>query len=162
MELDKALFQKGLNKMAVNIYNEYSELDINEDRYNEIFKNIKKVLNKDSDYDLSLTFVDDAKILEINRDYRNIDKATDVISFAILDDNELPQIEGIEVDLGDIFISIDTAKKQAENLNQTLLQELEFLFVHGVLHLFGYDHMNEEDETEMFTLQRKIIDEINQ
>lgn len=148
--------------MAVNIYNEYSELDINEDRYNEIFENIKKVLCKDSDYDLSLTFVDDAKILEINRDYRNIDKATDVISFAILDDNELPQIEGMEVDLGDIFISIDTAKKQAENLNQTLLQELEFLFVHGVLHLFGYDHMNEEDETEMFTLQRKIIDEINQ
>lgn len=148
--------------MSVNIYNDYKNHEVDESRYAVIFSSILNILNKKGDYDLSLTLVDNKKIQEINRDYRSLDEVTDVISFAIMDDLEFEIIEGMEIDLGDIFISVDRANTQAEDLNQSLEKELEFLFVHGVLHLFGYDHMNKEDEEIMFDLQRKIINEINQ
>lgn len=148
--------------MSVNIYNDYKNHEVDESRYAVIFSSILNILNKKGDYDLSLTLVDNNKIQEINRDYRSLDEVTDVISFAIMDDLEFEIIEGMEIDLGDIFISVDRANTQAEDLNQSLEKELEFLFVHGVLHLFGYDHMNKEDEEIMFDLQRKIINEINQ
>ncbi len=148
--------------MSVNIYNDYKNHEVDESRYAFIFSSILNVLNKKGDYDLSLTLVDNNKIQEINREYRSLDEVTDVISFAIMDDLEFEIIEGMEIDLGDIFISVDRANTQAEDLNQSLEKELEFLFVHGVLHLFGYDHMNKEDEEIMFDLQRKIINEINQ
>lgn len=148
--------------MSVNIYNDYKNHEVDESRYAVIFSSILNILNKKGDYDLSLTLVDNNRIQEINRDYRSLDEVTDVISFAIMDDLEFEIIEGMEIDLGDIFISVDRANTQAEDLNQSLEKELEFLFVHGVLHLFGYDHMNKEDEEIMFDLQRKIINEINQ
>lgn len=113
--------------------------------------------------EMSLQVVDDAKIQEINRDYRDKDQPTDVISFAIEDsvEEEMPILswpDDMPRELGDIFISLDTAKAQAKDYNHSLARELGFLALHGFLHLNGYDHMTPEDEAEMFGLQRKILD----
>ena len=109
---------------------------------------------------LSISLVDDEFIHQLNRDYRKIDRATDVISFAFLDNEEDKEKQlhgqGI-VCLGDIYISIDRAKAQAEEYGHSLKRELSFLFVHGLLHLLGYDHMTEEDEKVMFALQDEIL-----
>ena len=109
---------------------------------------------------VSVTFVDNKFIHELNRDYRHIDRPTDVISFAFLDNEEdkAKQLKGKGmVILGDIYISIDKAKEQAQEYGHPLKRELSFLFVHGLLHLLGYDHMNKEDEEVMFKLQDEIL-----
>lgn len=113
--------------------------------------------------DLSLTIVNDAEIHEINRTYRNIDSPTDVISFAIEDlgEDELSIVglpEDMPRELGDLFISIDKTRAQAEEYGHSFERELGFLAIHGFLHLNGYDHMNETDEKEMFSLQKEILD----
>ena len=99
--------------------------------------------------------VDDAGIHEINKQYRNIDAPTDVISFAGIDaedDRSLPY------ELGDIFINKDRVISQAAEYGHTEVREFAFLVTHGMLHLLGYDHMNEEDEKVMFSLQDKILE----
>ena len=106
---------------------------------------------------MSCVLVDDEEIHRINKDYRNIDRATDVISFA-LEDNDQFYVEGMPRSLGDIFISVDHAKAQAQEYGHSLYREMCFLFTHGLLHLLGYDHMNEDDEKEMFALQKAILD----
>ncbi|MBP1044114.1 rRNA maturation RNase YbeY [Vagococcus sp. BWB3-3] len=114
--------------------------------------------------EMSVTFMDNQHIQEINREYRQKDSPTDVISFALeeLGEGELPVIfEGADAlprNLGDIMISVEKAKEQALEYDHTYERELGFLAVHGFLHLNGYDHMTEEDEKEMFDLQRKILD----
>lgn len=115
------------------------------------------------DTEMSVTFVDNQEIQEINREYRNKDQATDVISFAIEDEMEeefSAVFEEFDLprDIGDIFVSVDKIKEQAEEYAHSFDRELGFLIVHGFLHLNGYDHMTEEDEKEMFDLQRKILD----
>ena len=116
------------------------------------------------DTEMSVTFVDNDEIQNINREYRDKDMPTDVISFAIEDEgDEEPFImmEGIDLprNIGDIFISIDRAREQAERFGHSFERELGFLAVHGFLHLNGYDHMEPEEEKEMFDLQRKILDD---
>ena len=101
--------------------------------------------------------VDDERIHEINREYRHIDRSTDVISFA-MEDNDQFYVEGMPRTLGDIFISVDHAKKQAEEYGHSLRREMCFLFTHGILHLLGYDHQNEIEEKEMFSIQDKIME----
>lgn len=112
------------------------------------------------DYELSVTFVTNEQIQEINRDYRGKDQPTDVISFAMeeIGEGEM-EIVGVEVPalLGDIIISIQRAREQAEEYGHSFIRELGFLAVHGFLHLLGYDHMNEEDEREMFSRQKDIL-----
>lgn len=113
--------------------------------------------------EMSLQIVNNSRIHEINRDYREKDRATDVISFAIEDDVEGEMIiTGLPADLpreiGDVFISLDTARDQSADYNHSLDRELGFLALHGFLHLNGYDHMNPEDEAEMFGLQKEILD----
>ncbi|GIM44754.1 endoribonuclease YbeY [Collibacillus ludicampi] len=118
--------------------------------------------------DVAVTIVDDETIRELNRTYRNKDASTDVLSFAmnesiedepdiVYDDLE-DEIE--EQPLGDIVISLPTAIRQAEEYGHSLERELAFLAIHGFLHLLGYDHMNEEDEKEMFSRQRAILEQI--
>lgn len=105
----------------------------------------------------NIIIVDENKIQELNREYRGKDSITDVISFALEDDNTF-----IDLDmriLGDIYICINRAKEQALEYGHSLLRELSFLSVHGLLHLLGYDHMEKEDEKVMFELQRVILDE---
>lgn len=110
---------------------------------------------------LSVSFIDNDEIQTINKEYRQIDKPTDVISFAFLDNmsnkEEMLQSEDVVV-LGEIYISIPKAIEQATQYSHSLHRELSFLFVHGLLHLLGYDHIEKEDEVIMFELQDKILE----
>lgn len=113
--------------------------------------------------EMSLTFVLNPEIRELNRDYRGIDRATDVISFAIEDDDDLVNLPAeiraeLPVELGDLVISIDKVTEQALFLNHSADRELGYLLVHGFLHLNGYDHEEPADEEKMFTLQEEILD----
>lgn len=110
--------------------------------------------------EVSVTIVNNEEIQKINKEYRGKDYPTDVISFALEEDGE-GEIEIIGADmppvLGDIIISADKAREQAEEYEHSLMRELGFLTVHGFLHLLGYDHMTEEEEKEMFTKQKDIL-----
>lgn len=105
----------------------------------------------------NVIIVDNEEIHKINKEYRNIDRPTDVISFALEDDDTFIKID--KRILGDIYISIDKAKEQAEEYGHTLLRELCFLTIHGILHLLGYDHMEKDEEEIMFELQERILTE---
>ena len=109
--------------------------------------------------ELSVTFTDNGKIRILNRDYRGIDRPTDVLSFPMysFSDGDVP--DGDEhVMLGDLVISVEKAREQAAEYGHSLRREIAFLAVHSVLHLLGYDHeTSEDDEKEMFDLQEKIM-----
>ena len=125
-----------------------------------LFYETTKHLSLDFDPYISVTIVSNDYIHEINRTYRHKDAPTDVISFAFLDDapNRDEMLHsGKMVVLGEIYISSDKAKEQALSYGHSLDRELRFLFVHGLLHLLGYDHMKEEDEKVMFRLQDEIL-----
>lgn len=125
-----------------------------------------KKLELPDNTEVSVTFVTNPRIQEINREYRDKDQPTDVISFALEDEMDdepeffLGEFEGlIPQNIGDIIISIDRTKEQAVEYGHSFQRELGFLALHGFLHLNGYDHMNEEDEKEMFGLQKEILEE---
>lgn len=141
-----------------NIQGDIDNLDV------KIQKTVKRVVKcvtalehvKGKHY-VSFIFVNDEYIQDINRRYRNIDRATDVISFAAIDDEpnrELP------VELGDIFISIDHVKAQALEYGHSELRELAFLVTHGLLHILGYDHMKPSDEEVMFGIQDHVLEKL--
>ena len=129
----------------------------------------KDLLNKVADYAMksedvnngvvNIIIVDNKRIREINKQYRNIDRETDVISFALEDDDTFIELP-IRV-LGDIYISIDRVKLQAKDYGHSEKREICFLVVHGILHLLGYDHTNTSDEKVMFSKQDKILDELD-
>ena len=105
----------------------------------------------------NIIFVDEKEIHQLNKNYRNKDSVTDVISFALEDDNTF-----IKTDfrvLGDIYICLKRAKEQAKEYGHSLKREICFLSIHGLLHLLGYDHMNKKDEKVMFNLQERILGE---
>ena len=104
----------------------------------------------------NIIFVTNEEIHNINKKYRNIDRVTDVISFA-LEDNKDIVYDDFRL-LGDIYIAIDVAYDQAVEYNHSREREVCFLATHGLLHLLGYDHMKEEDEKEMFGLQEELLD----
>ena len=128
-------------------------------RFMEIAERTSDVLKKEEEYALTVIFVKDKRIHQINRDYRNIDRITDVITFAASEGEEFDDFLDVK-ELGDIFINVDAAKRQAEEYGHSLQREICFLFTHGLLHCFGFDHMNEEDEKVMFAYQKEILDEI--
>ncbi|KMJ60171.1 rRNA maturation factor [Bacillus sp. LL01] len=149
--------------MEIDMLDETSRLT------DEQWKDIKDLLifaadkeSIQSGAELSVTFVDDEKIQEINREYREKDRPTDVISFPMEEmgegeieihyDEEAPRM------LGDIIISIQRAEVQAEEYGHSVKRELGFLALHGLLHLLGYDHENETDEKVMFDKQKEILD----
>ncbi|MCI7241982.1 MAG: rRNA maturation RNase YbeY [Bacilli bacterium] len=105
----------------------------------------------------NIIFVTSEKIHEINKEYRNVDRVTDVISFALEDSIE-GYVEEIRM-LGDIYICVEKMKEQAELYNHSVLREMCFLTTHGLLHLLGYDHMEEDDEKVMFSLQEELLNE---
>lgn len=135
---------------------------IDEDTKNQIESLLTFAAKKENiteEAELSISFVDEEEIQAINRDYRDKDKVTDVISFSLEEDE--PEIEGLDMPrvLGDIIICLEVAKEQAQSYNHSLSRELGFLALHGFLHLLGYDHMTEEDEKEMFSRQDEILNE---
>ncbi len=128
--------------------------------YEAILTKALHLLNRNINSTLSVIFVTPEQIHEINREYRNVDRPTDVISFALQDDMTNVFVEEEEEELGDIFINVDAIRSQAKSYGHSIRREACFLFCHGVLHLLGYDHMSEEEEKEMFHLQDVILDEM--
>ena len=146
--------------MQITIYNRTNQdAGVFEQLFEKIAEKAEQRLALSDDYELSVTFVRSRTIHTINRDYRGIDRPTDVISFAIRDDMDDEMMEGMN-DLGDIFINIDYARKQAKQYGHSYRREIAFLFTHGMLHCLGYDHMKEEDEKVMFALQDEILDPV--
>jgi probable rRNA maturation factor len=143
-------------------------LDETEELEESYFSELERLLNfaanienLNNEAELSVTFVDNNRIQEINKEYRQKDKPTDVISFALeeMTEGEL-QIAGADIPrhLGDIIISVPKTREQADEYGHSFMRELGFLTVHGFLHLLGYDHMNEVDEKIMFSRQAEILD----
>lgn len=139
----------------IEFYNETKERVLEEKELKKLIKYALKYMNL-KNVSFSVIFVDNNKIQELNRDYRNIDRVTDVITFRLADYEEV-MCGKINI-LGDVYISLDKAKEQSIEYGHSYLRELSFLLIHGFLHLLGYDHMNEEDEKEMFSLQEEILD----
>ncbi|WP_158735062.1 rRNA maturation RNase YbeY [Alteribacillus sp. YIM 98480] len=110
-----------------------------------------------ADSELSVTIVDNKTIQSMNHQYRGIDKPTDVISFALNDEEEMPDDPNVPNLLGDILISLEKAKEQAEAYGHSLERELGFLAAHGLLHLLGYTHDTTEAEKDMFIRQESIL-----
>ncbi len=138
------------------IFNETNEkLDLKEEKKIIEFalkhENLENVV-------FNVIFVDEKKIQEINRNYRGIDRVTDVISFALEDGDNNIDFEFGRL-LGDIYICVPRMKQQAEDYGHSLKREMGFLTVHGLLHLLGYDHMTKDEEKIMFSKQELILDD---
>jgi len=125
----------------------------------------------EDEYEVSISFVDNEEMRSLNKEYRGIDNTTDVLSFPMMEfyHDDLPEDEGgedveyidEELVLGDIVISMDKVKEQAEAYGHSFERELAFLLVHGMLHLLGYDHESEDEERIMFEKQENILMEMN-
>ena len=149
--------------IEIDFTSKFDEFSNYEKKYLDITKVTLEHLGLDFSPVISISFVDNKYIHKINKKYRDVDKETDVISFAFLDDDEnrdnTLHSKGV-VPLGDIYISVDKAKEQAESYGHSLERELSFLYVHGLLHLLGYDHQNEVEEKEMFGVQEEILNKL--
>jgi probable rRNA maturation factor len=134
----------------------------NLDLITDILEFAGNYLHLDEETEISVTLMHNDEIHQINKEYRNVDRPTDVISFAINDADEDiimdPEMaEEIPANIGDLMISVDKVAEQAEFLGHSYERELGFLCVHGFLHLNGYDHMEKEDQEKMFPLQKEIM-----
>lgn len=155
------------------------ENELNFNLESKIMYIIKNCINFTSDFEkcpyeveISVVITNNEEIKKINKEYRNIDKATDVLSFPLIDYNEPSDFSDIEDDedmfnpdtgeliLGDIILSYEKASEQAVEYGHSLEREIGFLIIHSMLHLFGYDHMTEEEETIMFSKQREILKKV--
>ena len=121
----------------------------------------------EEEYEVSISFVDNEEIRSLNKEYRDIDAATDVLSFPMMefedgegDEDEDAEYIEEELALGDIVISMERAKEQAEDYGHSFQRELAFLLVHGMLHLLGYDHEDEADEKLMLKKQDEILNDL--
>jgi len=143
--------------MEVDLFNE-TDVDLEEELktvHEVLIHGLKKLAIEEAIFNVII--VDNDYIHKLNKEYRNIDRETDVISFALEDDKTFnPSIRV----LGDVYISIEKAKSQSIEYHHSLLRELCFLAVHGMLHLLGYDHMKKDEEEIMFKLQEEILDEM--
>jgi probable rRNA maturation factor len=140
--------------IRVSLLNEYGKVDIPERKIKEIIKFVLKEMEKDNS-ELSLVLCNNDYIHFYNKEYRNKDYPTDVLSF--VDGEKMGKITY----LGDIIISIDKVKSQSEEYGVSFEEEFSRLLVHGILHLLGYDHeTSEEDEKVMMSIQDKLVDEV--
>ncbi|MEK3984394.1 rRNA maturation RNase YbeY [Paenibacillus sp. FSL K6-3166] len=153
--------------------NEQEEYEIKDDLI-ALLESILKKAGEAEEIDqgeVALTFVDNTRIHELNLEYRGIDRPTDVLSFAmnesgedeldiIYEVEEGEALEDVPDVLGDIIISVTRAQEQAQEYGHSLERELGFLFVHGFLHLLGYDHQDEASEAEMMSKQEKVLAQV--
>ncbi len=139
----------------IEIFNQTGE-DIRELKVVE--EVLQKAMKKEklTNTSFNVIIVDNTYIHELNKKYRNIDRETDVITFALEDDDSLI-VGSDERILGDIYISLDKAQSQAEEYGHSFLREICFLAVHGFYHLLGYDHETEEEEKVMFEKQEEVL-----
>lgn len=151
--------------MTVLIDNRQNMVEVTEGMENFVNRIVKNVLDYEEwneSFEISISFVDNQEIQALNKQFRNIDATTDVLSFPMLefDDGCEDGTEGYfegEQPLGDIVISIEKAIEQAEEYGHSKEREIAFLLVHGMLHLLGYDHENKKDEMLMFKKQDEIL-----
>ena len=138
-------------RVKINFVNE-TDLDVKE--YKKLIRSIFKY--EKSKMFFNIIFVTNDRIQQINNDYRGINKVTDVITFALMENPNEIFMEA-ELELGDVFICIDRAISQAKDYGHSIEREMGFLAVHGYLHLIGYDHMTESDEKVMFAKQEEML-----
>lgn len=154
--------------MNIFINNEQDTVEIPEDINEAIESAVKAVLEQEkgeTGYEVSISFVDDERIKELNRIYRGKDAPTDVLSFPLYEDEEIESLEkslhmDIEELLGDVVISAQTAKRQAKSYGHSFIREVAYLVVHSMLHLLGYDHMEEDDKLLMRGKEKEAIKKI--
>lgn len=139
--------------METYLNNNQDEIQVDESYWIDFSQKILSLLDLPEDTELSLTFVNNEEIHKLNKEYRQKDYATDVLSFPFENEFNLP-INNI---LGDIIISLQKAEAQAQEYGHSFNRELGFLIVHGILHLNGYDHETKKDEEKMFALQKKLL-----
>ncbi|WP_353948014.1 rRNA maturation RNase YbeY [Sporolactobacillus sp. Y61] len=149
--------------MIIDMHDETEELNEQQQRWIiRLLNHASEVLQLVGEIECSLTFVGNERIREINRQYRGIDRPTDVISFALEEkaDDEAPLHlgKGEPRVLGDIIVSLKKAHEQAAEYGHSFERELGFLVIHGLLHLLGYDHTTEQEKKKMFGLQEKILE----
>ena len=133
--------------------------DAHEKLVRELVEFAANELQSAPDTEMSITIVSDEEIRRINREYRNTDRVTDVISFAIEDgeDEDISGFDDIPENIGDLFIAPGKVREQADDYAHSFERELGYTVVHGFLHLNGYDHIQPEDEQVMIPLQEKIL-----
>ena len=142
--------------MSIGIFNKTEE-KIDKSFVRKVVKHTLKKMEAEKS-EVNIIFVGLEEIHEINKTYRNVDRPTDIISFALEDTEDVTVYE--ERVLGDIYICLDKVHEQAKEYGHTEIREMAFLIVHGLLHLLGYDHMIKEEEKIMFGLQEEILNEM--
>ncbi|MCR1821246.1 MULTISPECIES: rRNA maturation RNase YbeY [Terrisporobacter] len=148
--------------MELIIDNRQDKLDVTE----ELIEKIKDIISEcldyegyDDDYEVSLSFVDNKEIHQLNRDFRGVNRPTDVLSFPLLVDEEF-DVDFGEESLGDIVISLERAFEQSKEYNHSFEREVCFLVCHSVFHLLGYDHDTEENTKEMREKEEHILNKL--
>ena len=143
---------------------EYLDLDKKidcEELINRVLEECFRVENiEDSKLYISITLTNPENIRKLNREYRKIDKETDVLSFPMFEKDEIPNLKYLEYEevLGDIIISIQRVEEQAIEYGHSFERELAYMIVHGFYHLMGYDHIKEEDKLKMRPKEEKILE----
>ncbi|MFQ3550203.1 MAG: rRNA maturation RNase YbeY [Armatimonadota bacterium] len=141
--------------MQVLIRNEQN-LPVRVQHLRNLTKKVLQLENCNENIEVSILLCDDSYISELNYQYREVEGPTDVLSFSLIEGDENFDIEDEKL-LGDIVISVETAQRQANEAGHSLEKEIDTLLVHGILHLLGYDHCDENQEEELFTLQNKYL-----
>lgn len=152
--------------MIVSLDNDQEKIEIStelEGLLNKAMNLVARLENLSENTEVDITIVTDEEIHVLNRDYRGVDRATDVLSFALDEGDDEPEILGAEAEhlLGDIIISAEKANEQAEEFGHGLNREIVYLAVHGMLHLVGYDHMVEDEKIVMRRREEEILREID-
>lgn len=140
-----------MNLIISNETNEKIDMD---EKLKSVVKTVLETEGLPLEYEVSITFVDIDEIHKLNKEFRNVDRPTDVLSFPMDEDFS---IEGVDTMLGDIVISMDIAKDQAKDFGHSLDREIMYLTAHSMLHLLGYDHMDEAEKTEMRAREKEVM-----
>ena len=140
-----------MNLLITNNTNE--NIDMN-DKLHDVVKAVLDNEGLSMDYEVSITFVEKDEIHKLNREYRKVDRPTDVLSFPM---NDEFLIEGVDSMLGDIVICMDIAKDQAKEYGHSLDREIMYLTFHSILHLLGYDHIKEDDKKTMRGKEKEVM-----
>ncbi|WP_044566491.1 rRNA maturation RNase YbeY [Anaerococcus provencensis] len=140
-----------MNLLITNETNEKIEMD---EKLESVIKTVLETEGLSLAYEVSITFVDKDEIHQLNKEFRNVDRPTDVLSFPM--DTDFI-VEGVDAMLGDIVICMDVAKEQARDLGHSLDREIMYLTCHSTLHLLGYDHMNDDEKREMRAREKEVM-----
>lgn len=150
-------------KIYIDYSNEQDKLSPPEDFERLVEECTRAALEEEEisdDAEVSVTLVDNARIREVNAEFRNIDKETDVLSFPMGDESFEVDPDNDAILLGDIVISLEKAQAQAEEYGHSFQREVAFLITHSLFHLLGYDHMTADEEAEMFAKQERVLEKL--